>query len=77
MLQLTVNQGYKVKIDKQIAYAQTLVDANRKLFETGEVSVTDYFIAVSSWLTTKNLLIQNRIENYQLINQLNYWSREK
>lgn len=77
VLQLSDNQGYKIKIDKQIAYAQALVEANRKLFETGEVSVTGYFIAISSLLTTKNMLIQNRIENYQLINQLNYWSREK
>jgi outer membrane protein TolC len=77
LLQLSDNQKYKLNIDKQISYSQALVEANGKLFQTGEVSVTGYFIAISSLLTTKNLLIQNRIENYQLINQLNYWCREK
>jgi hypothetical protein len=77
LLQLSDNQKYKLNIDKQIAYSQALVEANGKLFQTGEVNVTGYFIAISSLLTTKNLLIQNLIENYQLINQLNYWCREK
>jgi outer membrane protein TolC len=77
LLQLSDNQKYKLSIDKQIAYSQALVEANGKLFQTGEVNVTEYFIAISSLLATKNLLIQNRIENYQLINQLNYWCREK
>jgi outer membrane protein TolC len=77
LLQLSDNQKYKLYIDKQIAYSQALVEANVKLFQTGEVSVTGYFIAISSLLSTKNLLIQNRNENYQLINQLNYWCREK
>ena len=73
--QLIDNKKYKEVIEKQITYAQVLVDANRKLFETGEVSVTGYLIAISSLLTSKNLVIQNKIEYYQLINQLNYWCR--
>ncbi|MEI7829410.1 MAG: TolC family protein [Prolixibacteraceae bacterium] len=77
LLQLSDNQKYKMNIDKQIAYSQALVEANGKLFQTGEVNVTEYFIAISSLLTSRNLLIQNRLENYQLINQLNYWCREK
>lgn len=77
ILQLSDNQSLTNQINKQVIYSQALVDANRKLLETGEVSVTEYIIAMSNLLTTKNLLIQNEIEKYQLINQLNYWSREK
>ena len=77
ILQLADNQNLTGKINKQVTYSQALVDANRKLLETGEVSVTEYIIAMSNLLTTKNLLIQNEIEKYQLINQLNYWCREK
>jgi outer membrane protein TolC len=77
ILQLTDNQNLTGKINRQVTYSQALVDANRKLLETGEVSVTEYIIAMSNLLTTKNLLIQNEIEKYQLINQLNYWCREK
>jgi hypothetical protein len=76
-LQLADNQNLTDKISKQVTYTQALVDANFKLLETGQVSVTDYVIALSNLLTTKNLFIQNEIEKYQLINQLNYWCREK
>ncbi len=77
ILQLSDNQSLTSKINKQIAYSQALVDANRKLLETGQVSVAEYIIALSNLLTTKNLLIQNEIEKNQLINQLNYWCKEK
>ena len=77
IIQLSDNQSLAGKINKQVTYSQALVDANRKLLETGEVSVTEYIIAMSNLLSTKNLLIQNEIEKYQLINQLNYWCREK
>ena len=77
IIQLSDNQSLAGKINKQVTYSQALVDANRKLLETGDVSVTEYIIAMSNLLSTKNLLIQNEIEKYQLINQLNYWCREK
>ncbi len=76
-LQLTDNQNLTARINKQVTYSQALVDANLKLLETGQVSVTDYVIALSNLLTARNILIQNEIEKYQLINQLNYWCREK
>jgi outer membrane protein TolC len=77
LLQLSDNQNLTVKIRKQITYSQALVEANRQLLETGEVSVTEYMLAMSNLLATKNLMIQNEIEKYQLINQLNYWCKEK
>lgn len=77
IMQLSDNQNLAGKINKQVTYSQALVDANRKRLETGDVSVTEYIIAMSNLLSTKNLLIQNEIEKYQLINQLNYWCREK
>ncbi len=77
VLQLSDNQSIKSRIGKQVSYAQVLVDANRQLLETGQVGVTEYMLALSNLLTTKNLLIQNDIEKYQLINQINYWCRDK
>jgi outer membrane protein TolC len=77
LLQLIDVQNLSGRIRKQVTYSQALVDANRKLLETGGVSVTEYIIAMSNLLTTKNMLLQNEIEKYQLINQINYWCREK
>lgn len=77
ILQMADNRNLKEKINKQVSYAAALVEANRKLLETGEVSVTEYVLALTNLLTTKSLLIQNETEKYQLVNQLNYWCREK
>jgi outer membrane protein TolC len=73
--QLQVNQKVTEQINKQITYAQTLIDANRKLFETGDIHITDYILVISNFLTAKNMLVQNNVEKYRIINQINYWSR--
>ncbi|MDP4210026.1 MAG: TolC family protein [Bacteroidota bacterium] len=75
--QLQANQQLAEQITKQIKYAQVLIDADRKLLETGDVRVTDYIIAINNYLNAKNTLVQNLIDKYQIINQINYWSRKK
>ncbi|MFL9484018.1 TolC family protein [Chitinophagaceae bacterium LWZ2-11] len=63
------------QINKQIKYSETLVNANGKLMETGDVRIADYIIAINNYLTAKNLLTQNNITRLQIINQINYWNR--
>ncbi|MEJ7675580.1 MAG: hypothetical protein WKF59_23455 [Chitinophagaceae bacterium] len=41
--------------------------------QTGDIKMTDYILALNNYITTKNLVVQNMISRYQLINQLNYW----
>lgn len=77
MQQLHANQQLVEQITKQIKYAQALIDADRKLLETGDIRVTDYIIAINNYLNAKNILVQNSIDKYQIINQINYWSRKK
>jgi outer membrane protein TolC len=61
------------KIRQQISYAYTLVTANSKLLETGDITMKDYITAISNYLNAKNLLIQNNITRLKIVNQLNYW----
>jgi outer membrane protein TolC len=61
---------------EQLAYAQTLIDANRLLLRTGDISITDYLLAVRFFLNAKNLLIENRLTRYRIINEINYWSQQ-
>jgi outer membrane protein TolC len=75
--QLRAKQMLDEKINKQILYSQTLMDAHRKLVETGDVSITDYILSLGNYLSAKNMLIENTIEKYQIINELNYWNRTK
>ncbi len=75
--QLLANEKYAEQISIQINYAQTLMDADQKLLQTGEIRITDYILAISNYLTAKNLLVENIINRYLIINELNYWNRTK
>lgn len=63
------------KINQQITYTNTLIEANNKLLETGDITMRDYVLAITSYLNTRNLLTQNNISRLRIINQLNYWNR--
>ncbi len=60
----------------QMAYAQTLIDANRLLLSTGDISVTDYLLSVSNFIHAKNQLIENTLTKFRIINEINYWSQK-
>ena len=60
----------------QFKYIEALIDANRKLLETGDVHMPDYILAIGNYLNAKNIITQNNINKYQIINQINYWNRK-
>jgi outer membrane protein TolC len=74
--QLTSNDQLARKTREQMTYAQTLIDANRLLLNSGDISVTDYLLSVSNYLTAKNMLIGNTLARFNIINELNYWSEK-
>ncbi|MDP4284377.1 MAG: TolC family protein [Bacteroidota bacterium] len=61
-------------INQQIKYLQTLIQVNGKLLETGDIKITDYVLALNNYITSKNLVVQNKIARYFVIHQLNYWN---
>ena len=73
--QLYAIDGLLATINKQVKYIETLIDANGKLLETGDIKMTDYVLAINNLVTAKNLVVQNRVSRLQVINQLNYWNR--
>lgn len=72
--QLRATQQLIDQMNANVRYTQTLVEANHKLLETGDVRMADYIIAISNLLTTRNAIRQNNINKLQLINQINYWN---
>ena len=62
-------------INKQINYIRTLIDAYGKLLQTGDIKMTDYVLALNNYITARNLVVQNLVSRYQIINQLNYWNK--
>jgi len=75
--QLTALESLAEPINKQIKYLETLIDVNGKLLETGDIKITDYVLALNNYITSRNLVVQNMISRYQVMNQLNYWNTNK
>ena len=61
---------------KQINYVEGLIKAQRQQLVTGDIRITDYIIAISNYLNTKNIITLNTINKFQIINQINYWNRK-
>ncbi len=74
--QLNSTQQLINQATAQLKYTETLIDANRKLLETGDLRMADYILSISSYLNAKNIITQSNINKLQLINQLNYWNRK-
>ncbi|MBS1935328.1 MAG: TolC family protein, partial [Bacteroidetes bacterium] len=74
--QLQSTQQLIDQTTNQLKFAQGLIDANKKLLETGDAKIADYIIAIGNYLTARNTITQNTISKLQIINQLNYWNRK-
>ena len=62
-------------INEQIKYVQTLITANAKLLQTGDIRISDYVLAITNYINARNILNQNYINRLRIVNQINYWNR--
>jgi outer membrane protein TolC len=62
-------------INEQIKYINTLLSANAKLLETGDIKISDYVLAITNYMNARNLLNLNYINRLRIVNQINYWNR--
>jgi hypothetical protein len=62
-------------INEQIKYVNTLITANAKLLETGDIKIADYVLAITNYINARNVLNQNYISRLRIVNQINYWNR--
>ena len=62
-------------INAQIKYINTLLEANAKLLETGDIKISDYVLAISNYINARNLLNQNYINRLRIVNQIRYFNR--
>ena len=73
--QLIATEDLISQINDQVRYSQALIDVNGRLLGTGDAKIADYILALNNYLNAKNLLTQNNITRWQIINQINYWNR--
>lgn len=62
-------------INAQIKYINTLLEANAKLLETGDIKISDYVLAITNYINARNLLNQNYISRLRIVNQIRYYNR--
>ena len=74
-LQLSALDLFESKIQQQITAVHTLIKANERLLETGDIKITDQVLAINNYLSARNLLNQNLISRLKIMNQINYWNR--
>ncbi len=72
--QLTSIEELVGPINKQIDYLKTLINVDGKLLQTGDIKITDYVLALNNYIISRNLVVQNIISRFQILNQLNYWN---
>ena len=73
--QLKATEELVNDINTQLKYIETLITVNEKLLQTGDVRIYDYILALNNFLNAKNMINENTVSRWQLINQLNYWNR--
>lgn len=74
-LQLHASDLLVKTINDQIKYIRTLLTANAKLLETGDIRISDYVLAITNYISARNILNQNYINRLRIVNQINYWNR--
>ena len=63
------------KINKQVSYTKTLIEAYGKMMQTGDVKITDVITAITNFLNAQNLFRQNTISRLRIQSQLNYYNQ--
>jgi outer membrane protein TolC len=62
------------KAKKQLNFSQTLTKANALQLRTGDVRMTDFLLSIKDYLSLRTTIVQNRINQLQIINQLHYFT---
>ncbi|HTN21775.1 MAG TPA: TolC family protein [Pelobium sp.] len=62
------------KANKQLNYSQTLINANALQLSTGDVRITDFLLSVKDYQNLRTSIVQNKINQLQIINQLHYFT---
>lgn len=62
-------------VSQQLEYAQIVVDQNKSLLNTGNISITEYVAALKNYISIKHNFSQYRIRILQIITEINYWNQ--
>ena len=75
--QLQQSSEVEKQLQSQLIISETLTESYKKLFPFGDVSITDYAIAIGNLITLNNVITQNKMNALQTISEINYWSKNE
>jgi hypothetical protein len=62
-------------ISQQLEYAELVIEQDKLLLNTGNISITDYVTALKNYISIKHSLNQYQIRIQQVITEINYWNQ--
>jgi outer membrane protein TolC len=70
--QIAETEKLIIEAQDQLKISETLLGANNKLLETGDLRITDYVISVTNYIISQSTVQQLITSKMQLINQYNF-----
>jgi outer membrane protein TolC len=62
------------QIKAQFVVAETIIKQDKYLLNTGNISITEYVVALKNYTSIKRNLNQYQVKILQIINEINYWN---
>jgi outer membrane protein TolC len=63
------------EVRQQLEYAQLVIEQDKSLLNTGNISITDYVTALKNYISIKHNFSQYQIRILQIIAEINYWNQ--
>ncbi len=70
--QITASENILTEARSQLEVQETLMNANKKLLETGDVRVTDYLFSITNFISAQATVQQLQTNKLQLVNTYNF-----
>lgn len=75
--QLNDYHNMRSQIETQLNYLTAIIEADKKMLTTGDMSISDYLITINNYTSASYQLIQNTVITNSLIAELNYLNLSK
>ena len=73
--ELAMTKASLPQANKQLEFAELVIQQDRKLLNNGSVSITDYVTALKNYIAVKRNVNQYQVKILQITTEINYWNQ--
>jgi glutaredoxin 2 len=73
--ELKKNQEIIPRVNQQLDFTEMVIKQDKNLLNTGNVSITDYVMALKNYISVKRNLNLYQVKILQLVTEINYWNQ--